>query len=83
MVALIELNQLLIQINFKNYEDSLEKYNINIRLFKQETAGQFTTLIPLAEYLVSITMLNRDENAIDPCCGTGQSQKKHMIKKRH
>ena len=28
----------------------LKNSNINIRLFKQETAGQFTTLIPLAEF---------------------------------
>ena len=81
--ALIELNQLLIQINFKNYEDSLEKIVTSTLDFSsKKTAGQFTTPIPLAEYLVSITMLNRDENVIDPCCGTGTIAKKAYDQKK-
>ncbi|MCC8377146.1 MAG: N-6 DNA methylase [Rickettsia endosymbiont of Graphium doson] len=34
-------------------------------------AGQFSTPIPLANYLVAITIKDRTQNVIDTCCGTG------------
>lgn len=75
--ALVELNKLLIQIDFEDYADNLEEIIISALEFaSKKTAGQFVTPIPLAEYLVSITVRNRNENVIDPCCGTGTIAKK-------
>lgn len=81
--ALIELNQLLVQIDFKDYADNLEKIIISALEFaSKKTAGQFATPVALAEYLVSIAIRNKNENVIDPCCGSGTiARKAYDLKK--
>ena len=37
----------------------------------QKLAGQYITPGPLAKYLASITIINREGDVVDPCCGTG------------
>ena len=75
--ALVELNQLLVQINFKDYADNLEKIIVSALEFaSKKTAGQYATPIALAEYLVSVTMRDKNKDVIDPCCGSGTIAKK-------
>ncbi|WP_342270520.1 N-6 DNA methylase [Rickettsia endosymbiont of Orchestes rusci] len=71
--ALLELNQLLIDFNFKSINQKSFHNIIDTALSysRKKLAGQFSTPVPLADYLVAITINDRTKNIIDVCCGTG------------
>ena len=72
-LELIELNNFLEENGISEIEQTslqtiLER---SVSTAKRELAGQYTTPTKLAEILAKITILDRNGDCIDPCCGTG------------
>lgn len=68
-----ELNGILSDFKIEEIShDSLHNFLDNLLFYsKKKIAGQFSTPPKLAHYLVGITVKDRTQHVIDPCCGTG------------
>lgn len=71
--ALLELNVLLTNLNFKAIPQESFHNIIDTALAysRKKLAGQFSTPSALADFLVRITIKDRSKHVIDTCCGTG------------
>ncbi len=71
--ALLELNSILINLNFRtiNQESFHNIIDTALAYSRKKLAGQFSTPTMLADYLVAITVKDRTKHVIDTCCGTG------------
>lgn len=70
---IIQLNQFLATLNIEGIEIEI-LHNLlqsSIVSAKRKVAGQFATPKKLADLLVRLTIENKENIVIDPCCGTG------------
>ncbi|WP_185216950.1 MULTISPECIES: N-6 DNA methylase [unclassified Chryseobacterium] len=70
---IIQLNQFLATLNIEGIEIEI-LHNLlqsSIVSAKRKVAGQFATPKKLANLLVRLTIENKENVVIDPCCGTG------------
>jgi type I restriction-modification system DNA methylase subunit len=70
---IIQLNQFLATLNIEGIEIEI-LHNLlqsSIVSAKRKVAGQFATPKKLADLLVRLTIENKENVVIDPCCGTG------------
>lgn len=70
---ILNFNELLKEFNFSKIEKSLLHDLIGLTVYrnKRKFAGQFTTPPELAKLIVQLTIRDKTQHAIDPCCGTG------------
>ena len=82
--CLIELNNFLrtVKIEKISQENLQSMLNNAVDSSKREVSGQYCTPKELAKLLVNLTIVNRRENILDPCCGTGTIIKEALIQKR-
>lgn len=71
--SLLELNSLLTACNFDDIDQkTLHKVIDNTLSYsRKKLAGQFSTPPLLAQLLTLISIKNRSQTVLDPCCGTG------------
>lgn len=70
---LIQLNTFLSDFSFEEVDIEIiqDLMQSSVDFSKRKVAGQFATPIKLAEFLSRITILDKTQKVIDPCCGTG------------
>lgn len=71
--ALTHLNKLLKDFSLGEIEqDSLQNViDCALSYARKKLAGQYSTPTPLADLLVRLTLKDRTQPVIDPCCGSG------------
>lgn len=71
--SLVEFNKFLkgARINKLSIETITEMLSLIIEREKRKAAGQFTTPLELADFMVHIGIENAQFDFLDPCCGTG------------
>ena len=71
--ALCQVNAFLTSLRLESVpQDALQKIvDSTLVTSGRKFAGQYTTPIPLARLLVGLSMENRVNSVLDPCCGTG------------
>lgn len=81
---LLQINELLKNFNFNVIESQYLHSVIDNALTssRKKIAGLFSTPQNLANYLVGITLDNREGHIIDPCCGTGTIAKAIYMEKK-
>jgi hypothetical protein len=81
---LMELNSFLKSNGLKRIEQNSLQLILErtVAMAKREVNGQFTTPSMLANLLVQLTVLDWNENGIDPCCGTGSIPKALLDNKK-
>jgi hypothetical protein len=81
---IVQLNQLLKDIELASISQDLLQGLLESVIYssKRKIAGQYTTPMFLARFLVLLTLNNKTETIHDPCCGTGTiSRAAYDIKK--
>lgn len=71
--ALTEFNQFLVDLKLESIDqESLHRVMERILVSsRRKIAGQYSTPMALAKYLVRLTIEDRVGDVLDPCCGTG------------
>ena len=69
----IKINQLLKEFQIQNIDRPFLQNVLNnlIAKNKRKIAGQYATPQNLAKLLVQLTLLDRNSQCLDPCCGSG------------
>lgn len=82
--SLIELSNFLKSNGIQQIDQSMLQNVLErcVNVTRRELNGQFTTPKTLAEILVSITILNWEDDCYDPCCGTGTIAKEILSEKK-